>query len=199
MTIDPGTVLKLSDARIETERGAGALIAEGTVNRPIVFTSIRDDRFGGSGTFDSNSTPNSSPSAGDWGGLYFGHMTSANLDHSIIAYGGGLSPIEGGDATFGAIEIHQAWARIANTEIYGHGSGADNSNRAGRGPNSGAAIYIRGAQPILVDNVIRDNASDAITINANAMRFENMRDPVGRPARSTATLSSMTTVVHWSD
>ena len=177
LTIDPGTVLKLSDARIETERGAGALIAEGTVNRPIVFTSLGDDRFGGSGSFDSNNTPNSSPNAGDWGGLYFGHMTSASLDHAIIAYGGGLSPIEGGDATFGAIEIHQAWARIANTEIYGNGSGADNSNRGGRGPNSGAAIYIRGAQPILVDNIVRDNASDAMTINANAMRFENMRDP----------------------
>ena len=103
-------------------------------------------------------------------------MTSGSLDHSILLFGGGLSAIEGGDATFGAIEIHQANIRVANSLLQFNDDGADNSNRNGRGSNSGATIYVRGAQPIIVDNTIADNAGHAIDINANSLRAEISRD-----------------------
>jgi len=141
-----------------------------------VFTSLYDDRYGGSGNFDTNSTPDTLPTPGDWSGLYFGQMTSGSLDHSILLFGGGLSAIEGGDATFGAIEIHQANIRVANSLLQFNDDGADNSNRNGRGSNSGATIYVRGSQPIIVDNTIADNAGHAIDINANSLRAEISRD-----------------------
>ena len=176
LVIDPGSVVKFAESRIEVERGAAALIAEGNKNLPVVFTSLYDDRYGGSGNFDTNSTPDTLPTPGDWSGLYFGQMTSGSLDHSILLFGGGLSAIEGGDATFGAIEIHQANIRVANSLLQFNDDGADNSNRNGRGSNSGATIYVRGSQPIIVDNTIADNAGHAIDINANSLRAEIARD-----------------------
>ena len=176
LVIDPGSVVKFAESRIEVERGAAALIAEGNKNLPVVLTSLYDDRYGGSGNFDTNSTPDTLPEPGDWSGLYFGQMTSGSLDHSILVFGGGLSAIEGGDASFGAIEIHQANIRVANSLLQFNDDGADNSNRNGRGSNSGATIYVRGSQPIIVDNVIADNAGHAIDINANSLRAEISRD-----------------------
>ena len=53
LRVDPGMIVKLQGARIEAEIGS-QLIAEGTAERQVVFTSIKDDRFGGSGTLDTN-------------------------------------------------------------------------------------------------------------------------------------------------
>lgn len=54
LTVDPGVVVKLQGSRIELERGTSQLIAEGTADRPVIFTSLGDNRFGGGGTFDTN-------------------------------------------------------------------------------------------------------------------------------------------------
>ncbi|QDV83491.1 tandem-95 repeat protein [Planctomycetes bacterium TBK1r] len=176
LVVDPGVVVKLDQSRIEAERGAGALIAEGTLNRPVIFTSIADDRYGGSGSFNSDPTSGPSPAPGDWGGLYFGQSTSGSIDNALIAYGGGSAPIEGGAVPFNAVEIHQAEVRIANSTLQSNAGGGGGGSRNGRGGHSDATIYVRGAQPIIVDNTIIDNSGPAININANAMRWETQRD-----------------------
>ncbi len=182
LVLDPGTVLKVDGARLEAERGSGTLIAEGTLNRPVIITSLADDRFGGSGSFDSNRGP-TLPLPGDWGGLYFGDATFGSIDNAIIAFGGGSTSIEGGAAEFNAIEVHQAHLRLANTVLQSNADGSSGGTRNGRAANSAAAIFVRGAQPIIVDNIITDNIGSAITINANALRSENLRDT----GRSTGT------------
>lgn len=176
LVVDPGVIIKMDLSRIEVERGGGALIAEGTLNRPVVFTSISDDRYGGSGTFNSDPTSNSAPAPADWGGLYFGEATSGSIDNALIAYGGGSTPIEGGAAEFNAIEIHQADVRIANSLLQSNAGGGGGGLRNGRGAHADAVIYVRAAQPIILDNTIVDNEGPAININANAMRFETQRD-----------------------
>ncbi|GAA5506096.1 tandem-95 repeat protein [Novipirellula caenicola] len=175
LMIDPGVVVKLSNARIEAERGASAVIAEGTENRPIVFTSLFDDRFGGSGTFNTDGGASSTGTAGDWAGLFFGEVSSGNIDHALISFAGGDSPIEGGSANFNPIEVHQAELRIANSVIKDNAANV-NGTRNGRGASQAATIYVRGAQPIIVNNMIVDNAGTAISINANALRFETQVD-----------------------
>ena len=71
LVIDPGIIVKLDGSRIEAGIGA-QLLAEGTVEQNIIFTSIDDERFGAGGTFN---TPNSNEvgraGAGDWAGLYY--------------------------------------------------------------------------------------------------------------------------------
>lgn len=179
LMIDPGVIVKLDNARIEVERGSGTLIAEGTLNRPIVFTSAADDRFGDSGSFDTVPLGESAPQPGNWGGIYFGQATTGSIDNAEILYGGGATAIEGGTASFNAIEIHQADVRVANSLLQSNAGGTGplgQSRRAGRGANSAAAIYVRGAQPILVGNTIVDNQGAAININASSVNYVTLSD-----------------------
>src|SRR5207237_1014078 len=79
LRIDPGVIVKLAGARIEAQISA-QLIAEGTQAQPIIFTSIKDDRYGASGTFDTNQDGNSSsPLPGDWGGLVMEAASSGSI------------------------------------------------------------------------------------------------------------------------
>ncbi|MBI2481187.1 MAG: hypothetical protein HYV60_21875, partial [Planctomycetia bacterium] len=148
----------IRELRIETEFGA-QLIAEGLPDTPIVFTSISDDRYGFGGPFDTkNDGAATRPTPGDWGGLYFAPTSTGNFDHATVSFGGGRTPIEGGFDDFNAIEIHQAEVRVANSLIEDNAFGKSNGNRNGRGRNTGATVFVRGAQPTIVNNIIRNNA-----------------------------------------
>ena len=67
------------------------------------------------------------------------------------------------------MEIHQADVRLTNSILENNASGAATGTRSGRGANAAAVIYVRGAQPVIVNNVIRNNAGAAISINANSL------------------------------
>ncbi len=176
LMVDPGIVLKLGKARIEAQRGAASLIAEGTSDRPVIFTSVQDDRYGGSGTFDSTSG-GVAPAAGDWAGLFFGEVSSGSLDHTIVTYAGGDATIRGGSTNFNAIEVHQADVRVANSLISKNLGGGASGARDGRGANQNAAIYVRGAQPIIINNTFLDNSGPVVNINASSLKATIKRDP----------------------
>jgi hypothetical protein len=181
LKIDPGTVVKLEGSRIEVTFGA-QLIAEGVQGKEIIFTAMQDDRYGAGGTFDTNKDGgNSSPQRGTWGGLYIGHLGQLNVDHAYIAFGGGNdNRIEGTFTGFNVIELHQAKTRIANSIIEQNALGTGGqgpATRFGRGINEGATIFVRGSQPILLNNIIRDNADVAININADAFTHQYISDP----------------------
>jgi hypothetical protein len=174
LAIDPGIVVKLDGARIETGMSA-QLIAEGTAANPVIFTGLLDDRYGAGGTFDTTGDGlTSSPTPGSWGGLDFGELSKGSVDHAMITFAGGATTVEGGFDRFNAVEIHQADVRLTNSilENNDNGLGAD---RAGRGPNAPGVIFVRGAQPIIVNNIIRNtlaaptvvNSGPAITINVS--------------------------------
>lgn len=168
LIIDPGTVVKLEGSRIQVGIGA-TLIAEGRDGHEIIFTARQDDRFGGSGTFDTNADdalgPNEAqPRPGSWGGIYFAANSVGSIDRALITYGGGITKGGGSFFATNAIEIHQArQVRVTNSVIerneigQGGQAGGSTSTRFGLGFNAPAAIFIRGAQPIIVNNIIRDN------------------------------------------
>ena len=191
LMVDPGIILKIGNARIEAERGSSSLIAEGTVNRPVIFTSINDDRFGGSGSFDVNGNGNVTPQPGDWSGLVFNHTSSGSIDHALISFAGGGSPIAGTSTNFNTIEVHQASLRLTNSVVTNNANGNAAGTRNGRGNNQPATIYVRGAQPIIVNNIFQDNLGPVININANSLRFENFRDY----GRSTGTSQAFSQLV----
>jgi hypothetical protein len=183
LKIDPGTVVKLEGARIEVTFGA-QLIAEGHDGQEVIFTSKLDDKYGAGGTFDTNGDdgPNEAdPARGDWGGLYIGYLGQVNIDHGYIAHGGGNdNKIEGTFKGFNVIELHQADARIANSVIENNadGTGGQGPNdRFGRGPNDGATIFVRGSQPILLNNTIQNNADVAIDLNVDSLTDDLLSDP----------------------
>ncbi len=186
LSVDPGLVLKLDTARIEATFGAD-FYAEGTDGNPVVFTSRRDDRFGAGGTFDTNNdgffdqNDPLGPQPGNWSGLVFRQGATASIDNAIISFAGGESSVGGGFEYFNPIEILQADVRIAHSTIADNASGTLNGGtdytiRDGVGFNGAATIFVRGAQPVIVDNIITDNGGAAISINPDALNYVSLLD-----------------------
>jgi hypothetical protein len=186
LTIDPGVVVKLQGSRIELERGGSQLLAEGTADSRVIFTSLGDNRFGAGGTFDTNGgQPNkydtfgrpidasnaiiSAPGTGDWGGIVLNAGAKASIDHAYLAFGGGLTPIEGGFDRFNVIETQQGDLRVANSRIENNDQGLASTSRTGRQGNAAATVFVRGAQPIIVGNDFRNNIGAMISVNANSL------------------------------
>ena len=184
LAIDPGTIIKLEGARIEIGHSA-QLLAEGLDGGRVVFTSKQDDRFGIGGTFDTNNNGlraalDAQPR--DWSGIYASPGSTLQLDHTVLAYAGGSSRIEGTFKSFSPIELQQADARIAHTVFENNANGMGGQgpiDRLGRPANEnyplgnnlsrGSTLFVRGTQPIILDNVFQNNAGSAITIDANSM------------------------------
>jgi len=192
LVIDPGTVVKLEGARIEISFGA-QLLVEGLTGEEIVLTSKLDDRFGAGGTFDTNNDDNQGanerqPNPADWSGIYLGHTSTGNFDHALIAYAGGISKLEGTFKAFNVLEVHQSDLRLAHSIIEKNASGVGGqgpANRLGRSSNLPAVMFVRGAQPIIVENVFRGNDSQilgsspqqpTININANSLNATRLPD-----------------------
>ena len=72
--------------------------------------------------------------------------------------------------------------------------GGDTSDRSGRTSTTAAAIFIRGAQPVIVNNTIQNNDSGngatsttaAISINVNSLNSMLVTDWGTVPDRSTS-------------
>jgi hypothetical protein len=169
LQIDPGVVVKSYGGRIELERGRSQLIAEGEGYDKVVFTSFGDNRYGAGGTFDSNGNLPDTYAAGDWGGIVGNVGSDISIDNAYLAHAGGLVAIEGGFDRFNAIETHQGDLRLANSRIEFNADGNATGTRNARGGNEAATIFVRGSQPIIAGNDLRNNAGATISINSNAL------------------------------
>ncbi|MCA9136187.1 MAG: hypothetical protein KDB00_05495, partial [Planctomycetales bacterium] len=186
LVLDPGIVMKLSGSRIELSPGS-VLLAEGDGSNPVVMTSIRDDRYGAGGTFDTNNDDGSpvfqAPSHGDWAGIYAGPTSFISIDNGVVSYAGGISLIEGGETRgFVPLQLQQAEGRITNTRFEFNDSGQDGAGPIGRFGRLSAApstIFIRGSQPIIVGNQFVDNDGSIIDIDSDSLTADRVID-VGR-------------------
>jgi len=89
VTIDAGVTIKASPSITNDNtslRFEGQVIAQGTEQNPITFTSLFDHDFGGNIAPEGNSAP---PSRGDWGGIHLRNNGTQNsiFDHVNIRYG----------------------------------------------------------------------------------------------------------------
>lgn len=83
LTIKPGVIVKLKDASIDVV--GGKIIAIGTAEKRIVFTSLADDRYCGDNNSDGNAT---TPAKGDWQQLYLNGTTETIFQYVDILYAG---------------------------------------------------------------------------------------------------------------
>jgi len=85
LTIEPGTVIKFGED-VNLRCDDGKIIAEGTADLPIVFTSLRHDIQDDTNA-DGDAT---TPAAADWGNVSIGGTNNASVfDHCHFYYGGG--------------------------------------------------------------------------------------------------------------
>ena len=111
LVIDPGVVVKFKpqSSSYASMRVYGALTADGTEGSPIVFTSIKDDSYGGDTNNDGDAT---SPGKDDWGTIYL--FGSGVLNHVIVQYGGG---VDGGSNSQSLIACYSSSPTITNSQI----------------------------------------------------------------------------------
>ncbi len=141
------------------------VIAEGTTELPVIFTSKLDDTYGAGGTFDTNNNgTTNTPAPRNWGGIYASPGSNVSLDHSQVSYAGGITRLDGTFRAFNALEIQQATARVANTLFSFNEDGVGGqgpSTRFGRLENESAVIFVRGSSPIFLNNTFLNNVSVA--------------------------------------
>ena len=140
LTIDAGQIVK-SEGHIFHEvdlHVEGTLVANGTADDPIIFTSRLDDSVGGQ-TTSSTSDPN----AGDWGSINFADTSvSSSLDHVEIRYGGGKS---------------SAGIIIASDDVIINNTTVSHSKHDG--------VRINDADPTLTDSIFMSNAQHAVSMD----------------------------------
>lgn len=90
LTIEPGVVVKFSGSSVngnfDVQEG-GRVIANGTPDKRIVFTSIKDDRYCG----DTNNDGPSVGSKGDWSCIELDGGTNSSFTYCDFFYGGGYN------------------------------------------------------------------------------------------------------------
>jgi len=186
LRVDPGVIVKSEGALLTLDMGA-QLIAEGADGLPIVWTALADRRYGAGGTFNTggNTSGNAAgPQPGSWAGIYAAPTSKLSIDRAVLAYAGGTARLEGAFRSFNTIEIHQADARVANSVLEFNADGfqpVDNDpqsieSRFGRGFNRPASIFVRGAQPVLLNNILRHNLGPAISVNVNSLNADLVND-----------------------
>lgn len=198
LVIDPGSVVKLTGARIELGQGT-QLLAEGTESKPIIFTSVLDDRFGAGGTFDTNNdrtatSQGATPARGNWSGIYASPTANISLDNSVVAFGGGVSLLEGGQSRgFAALELQQATARVTNSRFENNADGqlgAGPVGRNGRLNVTPSTIFARFTQPVIVGNTFVDNRGSIIDIDSDSFG-DNLNVDLGRQTGPIGRLSDL--------
>ena len=109
LTILPGAIVKFDSGKSLLVQFGGTLYAQGTSAEPIIFTSVKDDQYGGDTNEDDGAY---SPAPGDWKAIRIsGGM--AILSNTKILYGGSDSD----NYSDGAIYVASGSMELSNSVV----------------------------------------------------------------------------------
>lgn len=169
VTIEPGTIIRMkSGAEIRVGSNADAsttLIAEGTADQPITFTSA-----------------NASPVAGDWDYITFDEGTnpSTSLKYCVFEYGGGYASYSGMIVVYGNTDLSMDYCTIRYSESNGIVLNDDDSRFSSFTNNAISDIAFHpislkanSADCIGTDNTITTSGIYGIEVKASTMSKSN--------------------------
>ena len=151
LTIQPGAVVKFLPSTALVIRGS--LVASATAGNPIVFTSLKDDAYGGDTQQDGAATK---PAPGDWGTIYFADTSNdavSVLDYAIVRYGGASYNYGSGTATAN-ITLDSASPPLSHLTVE---------------QSSAYGLQLANvSSPGLHDSIVRENASHGLWLSASS-------------------------------
>lgn len=129
LRIKPGVVIKTAPFSNGLSV-AGTLVAEGTKDNPVVFTSYKDDNWGGDSNKDGASTQ---PGFDDWPGILLQGTTASNsvLKHCLFRFGGNSSV----SGNLSSLKLKDCQPNIKNCSFESNGVGL-------RTETSGGAVLV---------------------------------------------------------
>lgn len=152
LTIEPGVRVKLKDARIDVIDGK--ILAEGTPQKRIVFTSLADDRYCGDSNGDGNATQ---PEKGDWRGINLQGGTGHLFKYVDIFYSGQNSGGFYNAVKIGTSSFEFDHCRIAHT-FYNPAASFENSAAF-----HGGSSMVDPASAKFTNNALYDNGRPLYT------------------------------------
>jgi len=185
LTIEAGAVIKFhpTEGPYMMLGGSGTVIANGTVSKPIIFTSYKDDEHGGDSNGDEDA---SEPAAKDWGEINTNDMNGSRFSYCEFYYGG--NSIYNATLTIYGANIHVKNCLFVNNDG-GYGSSAGDigvldATNAGSGTLITNNIFYNNKRPLSVntafdldDSNIFHNPADAEESNTyNGIFVETIDD-----------------------